>query len=178
MTIKQKQHILAFLGYYQGDIDGIWGSLSRSATENLQRRRGLAVDGVFGPLTEAAARQAVADGEETFRFSREDFRCKCGGKYCNGYPAEMDEKLVSIAEEAIAHFAQPFDPARDLVSALRCPTHNANEGGVAGSRHLRGKAMDLRIPNITAQTLLAYLKTRPIRYAYAITDTNVHFDVE
>lgn len=25
MTIKQRQHLLAYLGYYVGNVDGVWG---------------------------------------------------------------------------------------------------------------------------------------------------------
>ena len=186
MSTYQKQCILAYFGLYQGALDGIWGSLSRSATEELQRRLELKPDGIFGPVTEAAARKAIAEGrhfaapgwDHIRHFRREDFRCKCGGRYCSGFPAEPDIKLVEIAHLAIEHFGKPFTPEKDLISGLRCPTHNQNEGGAANSRHTKGKAMDLRIPGISAAELLAYLKTQPIRYAYAINATNVHFDVE
>ena len=186
MTIYQKQCILAYFGLYHGALDGVFGSLSRSATENLQRRLELTPDGIFGPITEAAAREAISRGDtlpdpawdHIRHFSREDFRCKCGGRYCGGFPAEPDLTLAEIADRAIEHFGKPFTPEKDLISGLRCPTHNKNEGGVANSRHTKGKAMDLRIPGISAAELLAYLKTQPIRYAYAINATNVHFDVE
>lgn len=186
MTNLQKQCILAYFGLYHGALDGIWGTLSRSATENLQRRLSLQADGIFGPITEAAAREAIFRGDalpgvawdHIRHFCREDFRCKCDGRYCDGFPAEPDLKLAEIAHRAIEHFGQPFIPARDLVSGLRCPVHNKNEGGAANSRHTKGKAMDLRIPGIPASDLLAYLQTQPIRYAYAINHTNVHFDVE
>lgn len=185
MTTLQKQCILAYFGLYSGELDGKWGPLSRAATETFQRRMELKDDGVFGPATEAAARKIIGSGEPLpnlswkgiRHFRREDFRCKCGGNYCNGFPAEPDLRLVEIAELAVDHFAGKIDPARDLVSGLRCTTHNRNEGGVSGSRHLTGKAMDLRVPGIPAAELLAFVKKQPIRYAYAINGTNVHFDV-
>lgn len=185
MTILQKQCILAYFGIYSGGLDGKWGPLSRAATIGLQQRLGLTADGIFGPATEAAARKIIGSGEPlpmlsregSRHFRREDFRCKCGGKYCGGFPAEPDPQLVEIAERTIDHFGKPFDPAQGLISGLRCPTHNRNEGGVANSRHLQGKAVDLRIPGIPAAELLAFVKTQPIRYAYAINGANVHFDV-
>jgi peptidoglycan hydrolase-like protein with peptidoglycan-binding domain len=36
MTIKQIQHLLAYLGYYTGAVDGIWGTQSASATSRFQ----------------------------------------------------------------------------------------------------------------------------------------------
>ena len=39
---------------YDGDVDGIAGSMTRSAVRRLQARRGLAVDGIAGPQTRRA----------------------------------------------------------------------------------------------------------------------------
>lgn len=63
MTTKQKQCLLLYLGYYAGEIDGIWGNNSRCATEAFQRNYGLTVDGIFGIGTEARIREVVASGE-------------------------------------------------------------------------------------------------------------------
>ncbi len=186
MTNLQKQCILAYFGLYHGALDGIWGSLSRSATNALQQRLGLTADGIFGPITEAAAREAISQGDalpglswdHIRHFRREDFRCKCGGRYCDGFPAEPELTLAEIADRAIDHFGQSFKAEADLISGLRCPVHNKNEGGVENSRHTKGKAMDLRIPGVATPDLLAFLGKQKIRYAYAINETNVHFDVE
>ena len=61
MTIKQKQWQLWYLGCYAGNIDGIWGSLSRQATKDYQSQNGLEADGSFGPATEADSRQLITD---------------------------------------------------------------------------------------------------------------------
>ena len=109
MTIKQKQHLLAYMGYYTGAIDGIWGRLSIEGTEKFQNAVGLKVDGICGPSTQAKLREMIANGEElpktateeptatgTFwdeieYLDREEFRCQCKGKYCNGFPVEPQE---------------------------------------------------------------------------------------
>ena len=57
MTAKQKQCLLAYLGYYTGAIDGIWGEKSRQATEDFQRSCGLDPDGVFGEETARRIRE-------------------------------------------------------------------------------------------------------------------------
>ena len=187
MSTYQKQCLLVYFGLYSGSLDGIFGPKSRAATEKLQRLLGLTPDGIFGPATEAAARQAVASGDalpapdwsRIRHFRREDFRCKCGGRYCAGFPAEPSPALAEIADHAVDHFGKAFDPARDLVSGLRCPTHNQNEGGVANSRHLSGKALDFRIRGIGAKEVLEYIRTLPgVRYAYAIDGNYVHMDID
>ena len=63
MTVMQKQHLLAYLGYYTGAMDGAFGPKSRAATEAFQRDYGLTPDGVFGPLTQARILEVIASGE-------------------------------------------------------------------------------------------------------------------
>lgn len=187
MTNKQKQHLLAYLGYYVGDINGKWDDLCKVACEAFQKDfGGIAVDGICGPETEKALKHAVAFGisqkeeagddfwKNIDHFTRAEFKCKCGGKHCNGYPAEMQKNVVEVAERARRHFGSPCF----VSSALRCRQHNANVGGVSNSRHLGGKAIDCRIEGVTAAKLLDYVKQQPeIRYAYAIDENHVHFDI-
>lgn len=185
MTVKQTQHLLGYLGYYTGKVDGLWGPLSQGAAVRFQQDfGGLNADGTVGPETEEALKQAVANGmseyaQEDFwgeirHFTREEFRCKCGGKYCDGYPSEMKRDLVRLADRARSHFGSPAH----VVSGLRCRQHNANSGGVANSQHMSGEAVDLRIDGVSADLLLAYISSQPeVRYAYKINGTNVHFDI-
>ena len=185
MTVRQGQLLLAYLGFYHGEIDGIWGAKSRMGMEAFQRRWGnLKVDGILGEKTQDALRKAVAegmpsvDGEDFWKeicyFRREEFRCKCG-RYCGGFPAEMEYAAVAVADRARGYFGKPGR----VSSGLRCLQHNANCGGVANSRHLVGKAVDLRIDGISGDSLLAYLKRQPeVRYAYKIDGSHVHFDVQ
>lgn len=49
--IEEVQRKLAVLGYYRGDIDGVYGPLTRQAVVNFQRDQGLAADGIVGPFT-------------------------------------------------------------------------------------------------------------------------------
>lgn len=192
MTIKQRQHLLAYLGYYVGPVDGEWGSGSRAACTAFQQDfGGIKVDGHGGTETDKALKHAVAydmfkvdiSNEETTTgsfwdeiqyFTRDEFRCKCGGKYCNGFPAEPKEQLIKLLDEARAHFGSP---AR-VISGLRCSSWNSIQGGVEASQHMYGEAADIRIDGVTADALLAFFQGRPgVRYAYKINATNVHVDI-
>ena len=181
MTNVQKQCLLKYLGYYESAVDGNFGRLSKMATAGFQEDYGLDPDGKFGPLTEAKALEAVAGTAQPVKpenfwdgikhFDREEFRCKCGGKYCDGFPAEPEKKLVQLADRVREHFGKPM-----LVSSgIRCATHNANVGGAAASRHMRGMAMDFTAKGKTAAQVLAQPE---VRYAYAIDSNYVHMDVE
>ena len=185
MKITQKQHLLAYLGYYTLEVDGIWGDGSKAATEQFQEDYGLDVDGIFGPLTEARIREVIATGEEPKPeeniwdgikyFAREEFKCKCGGKYCDGYPTEMRVELLRIADRVREHFGNEAI----VSSGVRCEKHNKAVGGVSNSRHLTGKAMDFRVESFNAATVLPYVQSLPgVRYAYAIDSYYVHMDVE
>ncbi len=183
MTVRQCQHLLAYLGYYSGGIDGIWGSQSQEGMRQFQQDfGGLPVNGTAGPESEEALKAAVSQGmppKEDFWaeirwFQETEFRCKCGGRYCDGYPARMQREVVLVADRAREYFGAPGH----VISGLRCPQHNAASGGVANSRHMTGAAIDLRIDGVSAQKLLDFVKQQPeIRYAYAINGTNVHLDV-
>lgn len=191
MTITQKQNLLAYLGYYTGAIDGDWGKRSEAATKEFQTAfGGLVADGICGAETEKALKHAVAYGmpekkvEDTATgdfwdgikyFKRKEFKCKCGNIYCNGYPAEPQEKLVMVADRVREHFGA----VATVSSGLRCKQHNANVGGVTNSRHLTGKAMDFCIKGKTAAQVLEYVQKQPeIRYAYAIDSQFVHMDIQ
>lgn len=50
-TVKQIQQKLKNWGYYNGKVDGIFGSQTKQAVKYFQRKNGLTVDGVVGPKT-------------------------------------------------------------------------------------------------------------------------------
>ena len=52
--VRQIQTKLKRWGYYNGNVDGIYGSQTVSAVKYFQRKNGLAQDGIAGPKTLAA----------------------------------------------------------------------------------------------------------------------------
>lgn len=149
MTVTQKQLLLAYFGYLTPkEVDEIWGPQSQSAADSFSRRFGLT-----DPTgLEKALRHAVCYGmperetsfwDEIEFFTREEFRCQCGGKYCNGFPVEPEEALVRTVDEIRRRLGVPVSIVDAGGSGVRCPTHNRNVGGVSNSLHLYGKAADL-----------------------------------
>lgn len=165
MTVKQKQCLLYYLGYYVGAIDGDWGSLSKIATRSFQKDYGLTADGDFGAATERKILSVVASGEKPKNtttttdsawkniryFTKAEWKCQCGGRYCNGYPAEIDMTTVKYADEIRHRLGKPLN----VNSGLRCRQHNLNEGGVSDSQHLFGTAVDLGCPPGTTPARMA-----------------------
>ena len=198
MTLKQKQALLAYLGYYDGQLDGLWGEKSQRATIDFQRAYMAQedVDGIFGTATEKRILEVIATGEKPVDknaekgvivdttpvafwkdiryFTRAEFKCKCGGKFCDGYPAEMQEAVVKIADSAREHFGRPAL----VISGLRCKQWNAHEKGHENSQHMNGEAVDLCVEGVPAEELRQFVAAQPgHRYSYCINSTNVHFDI-
>lgn len=188
MTIKQRQCLLYYLGYYVGEIDGKWGTLSKTATKAFQKDFGLTADGIVGESTEKALAHAVCYGmpakeepesgdfwDEIKYFKKSEFKCRCGGKYCNGYPAEPQEKLIRLLDKVREHFGKPIT----VSSGVRCKQHNANVGGVSNSRHLTFRAVDFCVSGLPSSLVLPYVQSLPgVRYAYAIDGSFIHMDIE
>lgn len=186
MTDRQKQHLLAYLGFYTGAVDGIWGQQSIKATKAFQNAYMDSTDGLFGPNTENRILKVIAENEkpkieenfwdEIRYFTREEFRCTCGGRGCSGFPAEPVERLIRNAEAARICFGA----VADVSSGVRCPLRNGElPGSAQNSLHMRGKAMDFRIRGIPAYRLLEYVRQLPgVDEAYAIDDAYVHMGVD
>ena len=156
MNVLQVQCLLTYLGYPVGAPDGITGSQTRQAVKLFQAAEGLKADGDPGQETQTALLAAVSAGrmytsakvenaetgtfwDEIRYFRREEFRCQCGGKYCNGFPAEPVEETVRLADEIRRRAGVPLN----VNSGVRCTRHNADVGGVWNSLHLTGQAIDL-----------------------------------
>lgn len=204
MTNKQKQCLLAYLGYYTGAIDGIWGDMSRAATEAFQRDYQLTADGVFGDATAQRIREVIASGEQPIQqpqsatetgggeswwkdiqyFTRDEFRCPCGN--CGGFPVEPDEAIVREMDRMREYFGTavivvPPD-GHSGGSGVRCAAYNATLAGSSpNSTHLQGKAADFSIPGVSAEAIKTYLAGRQsagaIKYWYQITPTAFHANV-
>lgn len=186
MTSVQKQHLLAYLGFYTAAVDGIWGPQSEKATRDFQAAYMETADGSFGSQTQKRILEVIVGDEQQEQpedfweeirfFRREEFRCTCGGRGCSGFPAEPAERLIRNAESARVHFGA----VADVSSGVRCALRNSELPGSAGnSLHLRGKAMDFRVRGIPAETLCAFVKQLPdVDEAYAIDSQFVHMGVE
>ena len=191
MTLKQKQALLAYLGYYDGPLDGLWGEKSQRATIDFQRYYMAQedVDGIFGAATENRILEVIATGEKPMEsvkvdtvpdwwkdiryFRRDEFRCPC--PRCGGFPVEPDETLVRLADQVRDHFGAPVI----VSSGVRCQAHNDElPGSAKNSYHVKGKAMDFCVLGVSGAELLAYVKQLPIHYAYQIKGSDfVHMDV-
>lgn len=191
-VIKKIQSAISTYGSQALVIDGLAGPKTMETTKKYQLIAGLVADGIAGELTRAkiAGTEVDTSKKETTTeepdkvtgtfwdrikyFDPPEFACHCGGKYCNGFPKEMQEKLIVVADRVREHFGAPMT----VSSGVRCTRHNAAVGGVSNSRHLDGKAMDFAVRGKSSSQVLAYVQQQPeIRYAYAIDSGYVHMDI-
>lgn len=105
------------------------------------RENPLKVDGHLGPATsEALSRCIKNDGRVSRHFRYIEFQCKCGGRYADCRGVVLTSEVVRLA----AWLRREWYPnGLTIVSAYRCPGHNAAVGGTKASRHLVGDAIDL-----------------------------------
>lgn len=135
-------------------VDGVLGQKTAAAIKTVQKKLGLTADGCAGQATWAKLRSgsgssgstSTASGGSSTHFAKSEFKCSCGGRYCNGYPAgNTSAKLLNILEGLRAYYGKPIT----ITSGQRCKTRNRQVGGVSGSAHTKGKAADIYIPGVT-----------------------------
>ena len=143
------------------------------------------VDGKYGSNTDKALRSVyniLKYGEGYFKPS--EFKCKCGGKYCTGYPAIVSAQLV----KNLVYLRKDSNSPITIRSGLRCKTWNKMQSGSASqSRHMSGKAVDIYskvLTNTKAQRdklVKRWYTFKEANYAYANTPNmgnSVHLDTK
>lgn len=119
----------------------------------------------------------TADNCKDFKnFKYSEFKCKCKGKYCNGYPVPFSYELAKNLQNIRSHFGKPLT----ITSPLRCETWNSKQGGVKNSKHKKGWACDFYIKGVSYNTLAKYVKTLPyFNYCYRVKKNQdvIHYDI-
>lgn len=85
MNTYQQQCLLAYLGYYTGQIDGQWGSLSTAACRAFQADYGLTADGICGTMTQKMLIGAIAGTAAKVERPAEDVNVPTDGAYAARY---------------------------------------------------------------------------------------------
>lgn len=104
--VRHRQHQLKMLKYYQGQVDGIFGTLTKQAVIKFQLDHGLAADGIIGPAT-AAALDHAAGKAMLLRFgSRGDMVSMVQHKLqmLGYYQGQVDGIFGPITEAAVKAF--------------------------------------------------------------------------
>lgn len=185
LTNKERQTYLKKLGLYTKAIDNIRGSGQKKAEKQFNIIFLNKSSDTYTEETDkllriiyksyVASPYMVASDWQYFKnFKKSEYKCKCKGKYCKGFPSEVSMRLVMADQYLRNH----YDLAVTLTSGVRCTTHNKNVGGVTKSRHLTGRASDLNVKGKTASEIRKVVKELPfINYSYDVTSKEIHVDV-
>lgn len=116
----------------------------------------LMVDGIWGPLTEAAGvnslqRHNSGQPDISAHFSAREFACRCGGTL----PGCEKTKVLRSLVQSLEVYRTIVGPLL-IVSGYRCPQHNARVGGASNSQHLYGAAAD--VPAARSVASVAHLR--------------------
>lgn len=167
--VKELQQLLNKHGFNLA-VDGIIGDDTINAIKSIQSKKGLKIDGIAGADTikalsrtsSSSSSSSTVNWDKVKYFKKSEFKCQCGGKYCNGYPVEMSSKLIDILEALREYFGKPIT----ITSGLRCSKHNKAVGGVSNSMHQYGKAADIYIPGVDKAKIKAKAYELGAAYCY------------
>ncbi|NPB04515.1 MAG: peptidase M15 [Thermotogae bacterium] len=102
-------------------------------------------------------------------FKLEEFLCRCG---CGG--VVIDSKVLDTLEKLRERLKKPVV----INSAYRCIKHNRAIGGVPGSAHIRGYAVDIKaLHSATRHKIVEFLLQKGIQ-RIGVASNFVHFDVD
>lgn len=162
-VIKNLQNLLNKHGYNLS-VDGIVGQATINALKDYQSKNGLSVDGIAGKQTYDKLNSNPTPSHYTCKYFKDsEFNCPCCGKNI------MKNGIKQIADQIREHFGKPAT----ITSGTRCTKHNKEVGGVAGSYHTTGNAIDIVVQGVSGSEVLAYCKTivnsGKARYTYGGT---------
>lgn len=109
-------------------------------------------------------------GQLSSNFWRHEFACRCG---C-GFDS-VDAELIRVLEDLRAKLG---GRRVHINSGCRCPEQNYHEGGSLLSLHMEGKAADIRVDGVGADTVADCLEDLyPACYGIGRYDGRTHIDV-
>lgn len=102
--------------------------------------------------------------------NREDYRCDCQGRYCNGFSVSLNPTLV----EKIDKLEKQLKRSVQIISGVRCEKRNAEVDGSKHSFHLLGRAADIHCETISIDELAAAAETVGLLVIRDYRDNVVH----
>jgi len=110
-AVTDLQSRLLTLGYYQGAVDGVFGSLTESAVLAFQRDRGIYPDGAVGPVTQQALSQTNVAAQPPVGGAPAPFPSQSG-------PNPVNDPFVAQPQPVAP---APIQPASPVVAQLPPP---------------------------------------------------------
>lgn len=107
-------------------------------------------------------------------FSNKELKCRCGACGCKG---EINNYLAIWLDKIREAVKKPVK----VTSGLRCPKHNAKEGGSRTSKHITGHAADIKVADLEPSLLALIARgcaPRNRRLGIGIYKSWIHVDID
>lgn len=165
-----RQKVLTSLGFYNGEINGQWDAKTKAAVKAFQEKYMPKKYWDGGKYTAEVDKWIVSANrirKSTKNFKLEEFLCNCGGKYCSGLPAKLNEQMLKNLQTIRDTYGKPIT----VTCGVRCSKYNMlQNGSIANSKHQVGKAVDFYVKGVTdtaagRKKVMAKVKKLP-QYGY------------
>ena len=168
--VRILQSKLSSIGYSLS-VNGNFDATTKSVVIQFQRDSGLSTDGVVGEKTWKALDtikiySKIADGNKSLspNFKIKEFACQDGSDTIVLHTDFIVDKLQKIR----SHFNKPIT----INSAYRNPTHNKKVGGSSSSYHVKGRAFDIVVKDVSPNEVARYAQSIGIkgiiRYSWGV----------
>ena len=159
--VRKLQSKLSSIGYSL-NVDGSFGNNTKNIVLQFQKDAGLVIDGIVGAKTWKALDDIkiyslIVDGNKSLssNFKIKEFACKDGSDTIVLHTDFIVDKLQRIRN----HFNKPII----INSAYRNPAHNKKVGGASTSYHVKGRAFDIVVKDVSPNEVAKYAQSIGIR---------------
>jgi zinc D-Ala-D-Ala carboxypeptidase len=146
-VVQLQKRIAGWVGYGETlALDGDFGPATEAALKRFQAGYGLTADGVAGSQTYSKIYALQDDDCTPIHFSHYEMNNNCGAHNYNGGPlsaAATAENALRVMWQLEALRHKLGDQPLAVVSGFRSYACNSSVGGASNSNHLYGRAADL-----------------------------------
>lgn len=141
-------------------VDGIFGPVTEAAVKRFQSAYGLTSNGVVGSETQEALNALEASDGSTRHFAFAEFHSNDGSGFSGGKvgSSEVKENVRRLMYKLEAVRKKGGDNPITINSGFRSIAHNSAVGGASNSQHMYGIAADIVIANRSVSQTISTLR--------------------
>ena len=152
-TVNRKK-IMTEYSFYSGKINSVRGNAYKKAVRlvNKEFLPKTFHNDTYYKETDIVLRnlRRLSETGASVNFSLKEFECSCNGEYCSGYPVVLNAGLLKRLQALREAVGLPVIITHEYGGGIRCQEENdRTPGSVKDSRHVKGRAVDVRIPGLT-----------------------------